>query len=416
MHKTHYFYSNYRFHFYSSYRLKFISKLIKALIILPLTLQILFLQGCSHDFDRKLGSTDKKTEKHQKHKSTQKRIALLLPLKGPHAEPAKTIKDGFYAASNHIQDKETFTIKVYDTATNPEQVYEKAIAENDIVVGPLTKPEVKKVATIPSRVPVLALNTINEESNVQGSFYQFGLIPEDEVYAAVIHAKKQGLKRAFVLVPEGAWGTRLLNAFTQYFEATGGEILKVQTFSPKQDLEKSITALLKPSKNSATRNTSAAGNNTIATIPADMIFMSGTPEVARKIKTLLNQHKASQIPVYATSAVYSGKLAPEKDKELNGVTFCDMPWIISHDQNIQALKQTTSKEWPTSFSYSQRYFALGMDAYRLAFDLASDTPLSVSKGVTGTLVVDKQQHIQRQLSCATFAKGIPEPSVLTSKP
>ncbi len=334
-----------------------------------------------------------------------KRIALLLPLQGSFSDSAKTIRDGFLAAYyKNLQNKSLDpTIQVYDTGDGSAvlEAYQKAIAEqSDIIVGPLTKSEVEIIASINLDIPVLALNTMSEQRSLPGQLYQFGLLPEDEVFAAVRHARNKGYQRAVIMVPKGEWGQRMTKAFTHYWEKQGGTLIGLQSFIPGHNLDASVRKLL-----STEGNSENPGNQRR---DIDMIFMPTTPDNARQIKPLLDQYHADNIPVYSTSTVYSGTPTASKDQNLNGIIFCDMPWILQADQ-FQEAKRTAAKSWSSSYSYSPRYFALGMDAYQLASELSHSRALKTVTGVTGTLILNRQQHVKRQLVCAKFVQGVPVP-------
>lgn len=319
------------------------------------------------------------------------RIALLLPSEGPHAEAAKTIRDGFLAAYYKSLKSKTSEpiVQVYDTGQGNKikEAYQKAIAEKaDVIVGPLTKSEVQTLSEEALHVPVLALNRI-PEGKMLGQLYQFGLIPEDEVSAVVFSAEQKGFKRALVLVPDSEWGQRISTTFKQQWAAKGKIIVETATYVPNQDLTDIVQTLLK-------------GKGKKGRQDADMLFMAATPEAARHIKPLVNTYHSENFPVFATSAVYSGLPSPGRDQDLNGIQFCDIPWVLN--ASLQEEHPNTSR--------LPRFFALGMDSYDLAVQL-SQQPAAMNSfsGKTGQLNINSQHHVQRSLSCAKFAQGVPVP-------
>ncbi len=335
--------------------------------------------------------------------TTQQHIAVLLPSKGPHAAAAKVIRDGFLAAYyKGIKDKISEpSLKFYDTGTGQgiQAAYKKAIDENaTFIVGPLTKFEVQAMINLRLNIPVLALNTIAEGIPLPAKLYQFGLMPEDEVVAVADHAMHQGHKAALVLAPQNEWGKRLSNAFQTYWQAQGGQIIDVRLYKSGEDIEGKIRALLKVKAKERRQD-------------ADMIFLAASSESARKIKPLLNFYFAENLPVFSTSAVYSGTLLPSKDQDLEGIRFCDMPWILQHSAHAQETHNTLQNVWQSSVTYSPRFFALGMDAYQLATVIGNSQTLPYQgiSGFTGNLHVNQYHRVQRKLTCAKFAQGIPVP-------
>lgn len=346
-----------------------------------------------------------------------KRIALLLPSKGPHAEAAKTIKEGFLAAFYQVQAQSAEpTVKFYDTqdGSQVEAAYRQAVEDKvDLIVGPLTKKEVETIAGMPRDIPVLALNTIGEGRGAN-KLYQFGLMPEDEIFAVAAHARQQGHEKALVIAPKTEWGQRMVNTFTSAWSSSGGKVVSTVALSGNtQELDAIIQSALQVNKQSKGKDLSRREEQSRRQKQSrrqdiDMIFMAASPELARQIKPLLNFYHASSLPVYATSAVYSGTPVPGKDLDLDGICFCDMPWILNNTQPLQESHQNLSKAW--SNQGSPRYFALGMDAYHLAQQLsvAQYLPPSGTNGATGDLRLENNR-IQRRLSCAKFKQGVPVP-------
>lgn len=336
-----------------------------------------------------------------------RKIALLLPSQGPHAAAAKTIRDGFLAAyyKNLQNSPSSPRVQVYDTGQgdNVENAYRQALSEKaDFIVGPLTKAEVQAIAGIKLDIPVLALNSIqdinpNNPNKKSGHLYQFGLMPEDEIASTIESASKRGHKRAIIVAPSNEWGQRITHNFQQLWAHRGGETLQVININSKEDLTLQLeSALQKPIKSSKSQKN------------ADMIFLVGSPEFARQVTPLMNHYQKNALPIYATSSVYSGKPSPRQDQDLNGIHFCDMPWVINQSRELQESKSMLAEIWPTSPS-NPRYFALGMDSYNLAAQLAvAGLPLSGTPGMTG-LLHKEGQRIQRQLMSAKFEHGIAVP-------
>jgi len=347
------------------------------------------------------------------------RIALLLPSAGPHAEAAKTIRDGFLAAyyqttkrtpdSSELTGEQTIeknssesTVKIYDTAEGSKvrEAYEKALEDQaNFIVGPLTKAEVQTIATMQLHIPVLALNTISENTSLlPHKLYQFGIMPEDEVVAVSELALQQGKRKALILVPQSEWGKRLSLAFQDYWQSHSGKVIDMQAFKSTQDLEAKIRSLLKVKDNQRRQD-------------ADMIFLAASPEIARQVKPLLDFYYAEDLPVYATASVYSGIPTPAEDQDLNGIQFCDMPWVLQQSAQLQEIHNTMEKLWP-AINRSPRFFAFGMDAYQLATQMSKIhyLPSYGISGFTGRLQLNKYQRIQRKLVCAKFEQGIPMPN------
>ncbi len=325
------------------------------------------------------------------------RIALLLPSIGPHAALAKIIQDGFLAGYYLPKNNASSIVHVYDTGKGDklQNAYEQALNEQaDIIVGPLTKTEVQSITSMSLKVPVLALNTVTTRHEPPATLYQFGLIPENEALVVAEHAYNQGRRQALVFYANSEWGQRLARSFKEDWKKRGATLVASQSFDSKNDLEAKLKSLLKVKDNQRRMD-------------ADMIFIAANVEQARQLKPLLNFYQAEALPAYGTSSVYSGLSDPEADQVLNGLHFCDMPWILQHSHQLQETQQSIEKVWMQSAHDSPRFFALGLDSYNIAkLLLAGPWPQQGLAGFTGNLTLDAERHIQRGLVCATFKKGI----------
>ena len=134
----------------------------------------------------------------------------------------------------------------------------------------------------------------------------------------------------------------------------------------------------------------------------DMIFLLAYPSKARQIMPMLRYYFAGDVPVYATSAVYAGHADPQKDKDLNGIVFCDVPWVLNH--------QMGHKNWPEQWNSYNRLYALGMDSFFLVTQL-NQLLLFPAMGVSdnsGVLYLNANQKIVRRLAWAKFRQGLAE--------
>lgn len=131
--------------------------------------------------------------------------------------------------------------------------------------------------------------------------------------------------------------------------------------------------------------------------------------MSKSARPQLSFYRASTLPVFTTSHVYSGEIDKARDIDLNGITFCDMPWVLTQDSRWKHLKQSVSEHWPDDAHRYARLFALGIDAYRVTPYLGQlgGNMFGAYHGVSGNLSLDSEGRITRTLRCATFRNGIP---------
>jgi len=352
--------------------------------------------------------------------ASPKQVALLLPMQGAHAQAAQAIRDGFLAQfyQNTPSPMVKPKIKIYDTSATASDIrtlYQQALAEGaEFVVGPLTKAHVYQLSQSSSKqlqVPILALNQ-HDEIKVLANFYQYALAPEGEAIEVAKKAWAAGHKNVLVVVPDNKWGQRVAEAFRQYWQTLGGHTLQTAYVDPLQDQALAIQKLLNfDSSKARTDKIKQMLKEKIEIVPrrrqdVDFIFLATSPEQARQIRPLFEFYYANQVPVYATSSIYSGQPNPKQDQDMNGIYFCDMPWLIEPTTNAEKSLQAKAQ----SPQYT-RLYAMGMDAYRLVFEVQrlAQEPEQGLQGATGYLSVDQRHLIQRELRWARIRHGLIQP-------
>ena len=353
-------------------------------------------------------------------------LALLLPLTGKLANAARAIRDGVLAAYYDTPSSSRKPeLQIYDSGTTPGEAvaaYQQAIAGGaEFVIGPLRKEAVQALANQPQlAVPLLALNQIEDPALFNPSLYQFGLAPEDEAREVARLAWHQGLTRTIALFPNTDWGARVYAAFAAEWQQLGGVILEAEHYdATRTDHGKIISRVLNLDSSKARQQqlTRHLGRQ-LAFEPrrrqdVDFIFLIASSRQARLIRPQLRFYRASSLPVFTTSKVYSGTPDAGNDADMNGIIFCDMPWTLESGGNWAHLHSTINASWPTNASRYGRLYALGIDAYRLTPYLSSNM-FGAYHGVTGNLSLGSQGHINRSLRCAKFSSGLPvllEPTV-----
>lgn len=344
------------------------------------------------------------------------KIALLLPQEGPLASVARALRDGFLAAHYQAQQagQNPPAIQIYDSAhlTSLDDFYRQAQADGvQLVVGPLEKPLVKQMNER-QQLPIttLALNYSDAGQEGPAQLFQFGLAAEDEAREVARRAWADGMRRAVAMVPRGEWGDRVLAAFRQSWQEAGGSLIAAEHVDQPVQLAQQIADLfqLRQSEARAKRLQSTLGTS-IATQPTrrqdvDFIFLAATPQQAQQIKPTLAFQYAGDVPVYATSHLYSGGNDVAQYQDLSGIRFCETPWLLNRDD---PLRQQVDRQWPQAGGSLGRLYAMGVDAYRLAPRLAELKALPESRvdGLSGRLSLTPSQRVERQLPWAEFRDG-----------
>ena len=347
-------------------------------------------------------------------------IALLLPLTSKFGRAAQAVHDGFMAMSRADGDPGKPRVIVYDTGAEPSLAaiyYRLAWNEGaDLIVGPLGKEAVAAVSEAEiMAVPTLLLGSAPVATPTRTGMFQFDLAPEQEAMQVADRAYLDGHRVAGVLYPESNWGQRMLAAFDQRWQQLGGLIAEAQPYLPTgNDFSLPIKQLLNLNNSEARRSTLSAMLGEKLEFQGrrrqdvDFLFLAGQSGAARLLKPQINFFQGDDLPVYTTSHVYAGRNDAVNDADLNGIRFCDMPWILRNDERMMLLRQAVGKQIEPGGPLD-RLYALGIDAYSLAKSLPFlDTRQgAMLVGVTAMLRVDEDNRVQRQLTWARFQDGVP---------
>ena len=351
-------------------------------------------------------------------------VALLLPESGVYAAAGNAIREGFFAA--YAEAARTHapraSVRIYDTQGNDDgaiKAYQQAASDGaQLVVGPLTRGAVAALFAQPKLpVPVLALNHPDSKQLPATDASEFGLLPETEGAQAADHMIERGVHQAYVVISSDDFAQRAAGAFKAELLARGGSVTGMATLPAGGANYASVIASLHlpaattPSTTTPDVPAASTSTGTAATTTANDagIFISMRPSQARLLLPQLQIAKIA-LPVFGTSHIYAGSDNPTADGDLNGVEFCDAPWLfdaqpgLPHHDDIATLL-------PAARDGSARLFAFGMDAWNLVPYLAwlRDHPGSYLPGATGQLTADQFGRISRVLIWAKFQNGLARP-------
>ena len=342
-------------------------------------------------------------------------VALLLPLTGKLAPFGKAVRDGFIAALYQTRNRggKVPRVKIYNTENHSDfmALYQQAISEGaETIIGPLEKHRLSLLfdaGDLP--VPTLSLNRLSDYGEAPEQLFQFGLAPQDEARQVADIAFVENHRQALIIAPRGEWGDKVSAAFSERWQALGGETIERSVYTGQTDYSSSLkqSLLLQDSEDRSKRIRRLAGEP-IEFLPRrrqdiDMVFLLARPQQARSLKPLLAFHYAGDMPVYGISRLYTGYQDTRKDRDLNGVRFTDMPWVL---EPPSVMHQTIDTEIKQSKQY-QRMYALGIDSFHLHPRLRQlqETANSRVYGQTGRLKLNERNEIERQMLFAQFKRN-----------
>ncbi|MFC5437301.1 penicillin-binding protein activator [Rhodanobacter umsongensis] len=347
-------------------------------------------------------------------------VALLLPGDGNYAAASASIREGFFAAyldagRNHAPRP---SVRVYDskgTADGAIKAYQQAVSNGArLVVGPLTRGEVAAVfgqGQLP--VPVLALNHPDDRQLPSGDASEFGLLPETEGAQAADHMIERGLRRAYVMVSGDDFAQRAAGAFKAELDARGGELAGMVVLPAGATSYAGAIAgqhfPTSPLAPAPATSTDAPAAPVVSDSGDTGIFISMRPQQAR---LLIPQLRIAQValPVVATSHVYEGSDDAAANRDLDGVEFCDAPWLFDAQPGLPNHGDMAAR-LPAASGSGARLFAFGMDAWSLVpyLDWLRAHPGSYMPGASGQLTADQFGRVRRVLIWAKFQDGLAHP-------
>jgi outer membrane PBP1 activator LpoA protein len=124
------------------------------------------------------------------------------------------------------------------------------------------------------------------------------------------------------------------------------------------------------------------------------------------LRPQLRFHLAGDIPTYTLGDAYEPH--PTANQEIDGVMFPDMPWMVGDDGLSGDVRIAAGQAFGDSLARRGRLFAFGFDALRIASALKRGAPIS-PQGLSGTLSIDPQGRVRRELEWVRIKGGVPTP-------
>lgn len=300
------------------------------------------------------------------------RIALLLPLQSDAlAQPAEAVRAGLMAG--YERDRGGMTVNVIptgDSAQDTLDAYARASRQNDIVVGPLARSAVAALATsgIVDK-PTIALNHPQTGGPLPRQMLVIGLALEEEAsQVADWAAAEQPGARALVLTGKAAWQQRLSGAFGARWSRLGLNHETVELPSSDGYVDPNALNELRAR---------------LQVDPPQLVFAALDAVQLRQVRSAIG----TSLPTYGTGSINPGQDPAMTAPELEGVRILDLPWTVQPDHPLVV----SYPRWggDTGGFDMKRLYALGIDAYRIARELALRPTGSFElDGVTGRLFID----------------------------
>ena len=337
-------------------------------------------------------------------------IALLIPLSGSLKNAGNAIQEGIHASYfNSLQKGWNLpVITTFDTNENSISNIHEQIRRSDIdlIIGPLKKESLVELAKLESQIPIIALNYLNNKNIINKNIIQFGLASEDEAEQLAFEAIQNGHKNAIILQTNFDWAYRASDSFEKKWNELGGKIINHTVLTDEKKYSIQIEKALNLS-NSQLRHDKIEKllDGQLSFSPRrrqdfDIFIIFSNNGQINTIKPLLDYHYSSDIPVYGSSHI-NDSVIDKNNRDLNGVIFNEIPWILNGKDNFIGMPKVYQKN-----KQLQRLFALGMDAFYLhnKLDELKYSSENIFPGKTGHIYLENNR-LARKLEMAHYRRG-----------
>lgn len=342
------------------------------------------------------------------------RIGVLLPLTGNFRAHAKALQYGLISAAS--TQRTAAQLIFIDSQQSPEQITLLLKQQMvDFVIGPLLRDQVDLISQQPDWPwPTLFLNSRDQAQPKRDNHFFYALSVEDEASQMAELFEQKNYQRPVVISARNNISQRMQQHFASQWQAMGHAAPELYQFSAKAELETIISTLLETdSSQDRIRSISSLVSSKTkleaephSRLDIDGIYLLADPIQTRLFKPYVDvsvNQGAPRLPVYASSRSFSANLDRNEQRDLNGLTFTEMPWMLG-EQSSAPLREQYQQLFTDQDEILQRLFAMGHDAYQLIARLKQQQhlPALVFSGLTGQLSLDQNGSVVRRLSWASY--------------
>lgn len=332
------------------------------------------------------------------------RIALLLPTRSDSLmNVADAVRAGFMAAYQYEPGNIVINlVETGDAAADVLSGYQNAAANNDIVVGPLTRSGATEIIlnhAVTKPTVALTQPDASEAGTIPSNMLLMGLSVEDEARQAATWAAsgKPGAK-AFAISTSVSWQRRAANAFVTKWRSLGLQPEAIELSTGSSFIN--ANGMLQLRKRIQEEK------------PA-LLFLALDATQAIQLRMAIG----NTVPMVGTSQLNPVALddwsSANRLNDLEGVLLLDMPWQLQPDHAaVMAYPHLPPNPDQRRSPDIERLYALGIDAYRVAHNIALKQTDFQLDGVTGKLVVrfgNGPAYFDRIMQTAVYRDGMVQP-------
>lgn len=325
------------------------------------------------------------------------KITVLLPLTGPLGTAGRAVRDGVVAAWAETSETETMDVSVVDSTTLSDAELSQLAdgLSTDLLIGPLDRNRLARLAEATSQIPILGLNRLPAETLGHDQLFQFALAIEDDASSAVEWARQRTPSpHILALVSDSPLGDRTVTALNNELTAVGGRLAGVHVMTEADKGELIADALGVNASDSRRRALSRLIGIPLTSTPRirqdlTAVVVQSDAQTSRQIRPLLTYYYLRDVPVYVMGG-YSSALATYSE-DLANSSILVTPWDLGTSLKAQLRSIRPEVDAPIG-----ALMALGADAFEAARRILKGEPLTF-RGETGYLALNAQGIFTRQL-------------------
>ncbi len=291
-------------------------------------------------------------------RSTNVKIAILLPLSGQHAKLGNAMLNSAQMALFDI-GFDNFELLPKDTKGTPDgakKAAQSAINNGaELVLGPVFSSSVKAARQITQKANINMIAFSTDWTLANNSTFLIGFLPFNQVERVVNFAVHSGYKNIGVISPRDAYGESVVSAYKAISQKAGVRTSRMTSFQAGgHDLNNTIRKFSDYDARNASHNAHGA--------PFDAVFMPMGGALASQTGRLLNQYN---LPAHKVKRLGTGLMDDKllaRDRSLEGA------WFAAPDP--QTRNKFERKYHNIYFSKPPRIASLSYDATALAITLA----------------------------------------------
>ncbi|QOL25976.1 penicillin-binding protein activator [Thalassotalea sp. LPB0316] len=344
----------------------------------------------------------------------QKVIAIILPLTGKQARAGQVAQQGILAA---YQNNTDLVLNFIDANqldfTTLNDTLIKINASR--VIGPLLKEHVEQFLAQNIPLPTLLLN-LPTQTALKDNQIAISMRPEDEAVQAAAQLSDKHYRKPLLLSHNDPVSQRIAQTFANQWLSITDSPIETMTYSQGKDMQNQLKQSLGVDDSERRIKDLRVRLDQILKIEErnrrdiDMIYIVGNNQQTRLIKPYIDVNIATfadVIPVYASSRSHSLNHDDSALVDLNGMTFTEMPWLLSSEQQNTPLAKQAHNLWPNRSDSLQRIFAMGYDAIELVNKLEAfkARPYVRHFGQTGVLKLNESNVLTRSLLWGQYSRS-----------